>query len=50
MDVEKLKEDVIRAEGYAAGFQEGFRTCAKNIVDRESATAKPAAPELKVNE
>lgn len=31
MTAEQLKEDVIRAEGYAEGFRVGYTTCAQRV-------------------
>lgn len=35
MDEKILREQVIRAEGYAQGFKEGFIACANFIVDQQ---------------
>ena len=33
MKIEQIKEEVIRAEGYAEGFRMGFIACAQKIVN-----------------
>lgn len=33
MKIEQLKEDVIRAEGYAEGFRAGYLACAQKIAN-----------------
>lgn len=45
MDLNKLREDVLRAEGYGQGFKDGFASCAKKILEEEK--AKP--PEENTN-
>lgn len=34
MKAEQLKEDVLRAEGYAEGFRAGYLSCAKKIANQ----------------
>lgn len=33
MNPEKLKEAVLKAEGYAQGFKDGFIACAKGVAE-----------------
>ena len=33
MRVEQLKEDVLRAEGYAEGFRAGYISCAQKVAN-----------------
>lgn len=33
MNIEKIKESIVRAEGYAQGFKDGFISCAQTVVN-----------------
>lgn len=33
MKIEQIKEEVIRAEGYAEGFRAGFIACAQKLIN-----------------
>lgn len=35
MDINKLKESMLRAEGYGQGFKDGYASCVKMILDEE---------------
>lgn len=48
MNAQQLKEDVLRAEGYAEGFRAGYTSCAQKVANdlmKEEAEKKEAVKE-----
>lgn len=47
ISADKLKENVIRAEGYAEGFRAGYLNCAQAVANELAKEQLPVNPEIK---
>lgn len=43
MDINLLKEQMLRSEGYAQGFKDGYASCIKYIVEQEAISKEKEA-------